>query len=214
MQILSKGWAKYVALLGVLAIFAAIIATPVSAALPDTILQVEGTHLVVADCAGDYAGDLGSCTDQISMASVAASAARQSAKLDFGTNRAQLWAMYTAMEFDVAPASGGAVDHYLAFSTSGTAGTANPGGTSGADAAYTGTSGDSLEDSLKQLLFVGSLVATSDIAPTVQFQQVGIFKTPLQFANLAIVNLANQALEGDDIEMGILIIPLETQIQE
>ena len=142
-MVFSKGWIKWAWILGALAIFAAIIATPVSAALPDTILQVEGTHIVVADCAGDYAGDLGACTDQISLASISAAAARQSDKIDFGVNRAQLWAMYTAIEFDIAPTSRDIVEHYIAFSPSATAATANPGGVSGSDAAYTGTAGDS-----------------------------------------------------------------------
>lgn len=211
---LSKGWAKYVGLLGALAVFAAIIATPVSAALPDTILQVEGTHIVVADCAGDYAGDLGTCTDQITLVSLGAGAARQSDKIDFGVNRAQLWAMYTAIEFDVAPNSGTVVEHYIGFSPSATAATANPGGVSGSDAAYTGTAGDSLTDSKAQLTFMGSLITTSDAATVVQFKSLNIFKTPTRFGSLVIVNRSGQALEGDDIEMAILIIPLETQIQE
>ena len=214
MQILSKGWTKWAGILGALAIFAAISATPVSAALPDTIVQVEGTLIVVGDCAGDYAGDLGTCTDQISLASVAAGAARQSAKIDFGVNRAQLWVMYTAIEFDIAPTSGNIVEHYIAFSPNATAATANPGGVSGSDAAYTGTAGDSLADSALQLAFMGSLIATSDAATVVQFQKLSIFKTPIRFGSLVVINSADQAFEGDDVEMAILIIPLETQIQE
>jgi len=206
---------KYIGIIAALAVLAGTMATPVSAELPDTILQVEGTHIVVADCAGDYAGDLGSCgTEQISLASLAAAGARQSDKIDFGTNRAQLWVMYTAIEFDIAPTSLDLVEHYIGFSPSATAGTANPGGLSGSDAAYTGTAGDSLADSVAQLTFMGSLIATSDASTVVQFQKLNIFKTPLRYGSVVVRNSADQAFEGDDVEMAILIIPLETQVQE
>jgi len=181
--------------------------------LPDTIYQVEGTHIVLADTT-DYAGDLGSRTDQIDLTSVGAAAARQSTKFDFTANRATLYSMYAAIEFAVAPASGAVVDFYLCFSPSATAGTANPGGTSGSDAAYTGTAGDSLADSVKQCTYIGSLVATSDATTVVQFQHIGLFKAPLRYANLVVVNNTGQALVADAVEQGVLIIPETSQIQD
>lgn len=203
---------KYLIVLAVI-LMAAMIATPVAATLPDTILVVEGTHIVVADTT-DYAGDLGSRTDQIDLTSVGAAAARQSDKLDFGANRAQLWSMDSAIEFAVAPTSGNTVDHYICFSSSATAGTQNPGGTSGSDAAYTGTAGDSLADSIKQCNYIGSLVGTSDATTVVQFQEIGVFRAPQRYGNLVIVNSADQALVADAVEQGVRIIPLEVQVQE
>ena len=213
MKILRPFWVRYLAIIIALCVLAGLSSNPVDAVFPDTITQVEGTLIVVADTT-DYTGDLGARTDQIDLTSLASGSARQSDKLDFQVNRAHLWAMYTAIEFDVAPTSGETVDFYIAFSPSATAGTANPGGTSGVDGAYTGTTGDSLDDSLKQLDYIGSLIATSDLATTVEFQQIGIFKTPLRHGTLVLDNNTSQAFEGDANEMGILIIPLETQIQE
>lgn len=198
------------ALVGLMALIG-VVANPLEAALPDTIYQVEGTHIVVADLT-DYAGDLGTRTDQIDLTSLAAGAARQSAKLDFGVNRAQLWDMYAAIEFAVAPVSQCNVDFYIGFSPSATAGTANPGGTSGSDAAYTGTAGDTLDDSLPQLDYIGSLFATSDATTVVQFSNIGWFKTPQRYGNLVVDNNCGQAFVADAVEMAVQIIPLETQI--
>jgi len=193
------------------------IATGVNAALPDTVLQVEGTHIVVADST-DYNGDLGTRTDQIDLTSISATAAREGDKLDFGVDRAQLWEMYGSVVFAVAPTSGESVDYYIGFSPSCTAGTANPGGTSGSDSAYTGTEDDSLADSIKQLSYIGSLIATADAtgssADFNQFQSIGIFKTPLQCGNPVFHNQTGQSTSAGAVFDGILIVPLETQIQE
>jgi len=208
---------RQLVMLTVAALLVMLAATPVSAALPDTIAQVEGTVIVVGDLAGDYAGAFngGTATDQITTIGLAAGSARQSDKIDFGANRAMFYSMRSGIEFDVAPTSGGTVDHYLCFSTSGTAGTDNSGGTSGSDAAYTGTAGDSLDDSIKQCKFVGSLVATADASTVVQYQQIGVFTTPSRYANLVLDNNASQAFEAvDDIEIGVLITPLESRIQD
>jgi len=175
------------------------------------------TPIVIADLA-DYAGDIGARTDQIDLTSLASGAARQSDMIDLSTPisagyLAYLYAVYAAIEFDVAPTSGGVVDFYAAFSPSAVAATANPGGCSGADGAYTGTPGDSLDDSLKQLVPIGSLVVTSDVAPAVGFQFIGFIKVPERYVSFVVDNNADQALEGDAIEMGIRLVPYVKEIQ-
>lgn len=173
------------------------------------------TAIVIADTS-DYAGDLGTRTDQIDLTSIAAGSARQSAKVDLaisGANLAQRYDVFVAIEFDVAPSSGDLVDIYAGFSPNNTAATANPGGLSGSDAAYTGTSGDSLADSLLQLTHIGSLVATSDAATTVEFQYVGSFSASERYATFVVVNNGDQAFEGDAVEMGIRIVPVTDEIQ-
>jgi len=67
------------------------------------------------------------------------------------------------------------VDVYWAASPHATAGTLNPGGCSGVDAAYTGTSGDSLDDSLMQLQYLGSISLTADADPLLQIQTFTLF---------------------------------------
>ncbi len=114
--------------------------------MPTEILVKSGTPIVWADVT-DYAGDLGARTHQIDLTSIAAAAARQGAKADLGATRAAAYAVTVAIEFAVAPTSGDVVSIWWAASPDPTAGTANPGGCTGADAAYTGTAGDSLADS-------------------------------------------------------------------
>jgi hypothetical protein len=203
---------KQIGIIAGLLLLVGIVAGPVSAALPDTIFQVDGTHIVVGDCAGDYAGDLGTCTDQISLTGLAAAAARQGVKIDLGANRAQLYSMTVAVEYSAAGTAGQTADFYLGFSPSATAGTANPGGTSGTDAAYTGTG--VLATGLRQLQFVGAISRTADTAGVVQFATVGTFRAPQRYVNLVVVNSSTTNFDSDDIEMGVLIVPLTTQIQE
>lgn len=183
--------------------------------MANEVFQKAQTAIVVADTT-DYAGDLGTRTHQIDLTSLGAGAARQSAKVDLAISGAFLatrYAVYVAIEFDVAPTSGDRVDIWAGFSPSATAGTANPGGLSGADAAYTGTAGDSLDDSLKQLDFIGALIATVEIATTVQFQFVGWLYAAERHASFVVDNNADQALEGDAIEMAIRIVGYTDEIQ-
>jgi len=176
------------------------------------ILISEGTDIVLADTT-DYAGDLGTRTDQIDLTSLATVSARQSDKIDFGDPRAAVWACFAAIEFDVAPVSGAIVSFHLAPSPSVTAGTANPGGVVGADGAYTGTTGDSLADSIKQLMLIGNMIATSDVATVVEFQFIGFFSPPERYGTIVVYNQTLQSFEGDAIEMGIRLVPLIDQVQ-
>ena len=176
------------------------------------ILLKQDTAIVWADTT-DYAGDLGGRTDQIDLTSVASTAARQGVKKDLGATRAAVYAVEVAIEYDVAPTSGNVCSIWWAASVSAVAGTANPGGVSGTDAAYTGTAGDSLADSIKQLTLIGNLVCTSDAAAVVQFQTF-IFSPELRYGSPVVWNEADQALEGDAVEMGISFTPLIDEVQD
>lgn len=166
----------------------------------------------------DYAGDGGARTAQIDLTSLANGAARQGAKRDMDTaggvaNRLpRRWSVTLRVEFDVAPSDNTTVDLYWAASLSSTVGTANPGGTTGADAAYTGTAGSTLAESLLQLQLIGSLPCTNDAA-TVVLQKTFITILPLQYGMPVVVNGGGQAFEGDAIEMSITFTPMEDEIQ-
>lgn len=179
--------------------------------MPTDILIAHGTPTVWADTT-DYAGDGGTRTDQIDLTSLASGAARQGAKADLGATRAAVFAVTVGIEFDVAPTSGDIVSIWWAPSVSATAATANPGGISGSDAAYTGTAGDSLADSILQLTLIGNLVVTSDAATVVEFQTF-IFSPELRYGSPVVFNEADQALEGDAIEMFVTFTPLKDQSQ-
>ena len=111
------------------------------------------------------------------------------------------------------PTEGGTVDIYWAASLSGTAGTANPGGTTGADAAYTGTAASTLAQSLLQLEFLGSHTATGDAQNTPQ-QSSFLVTLPTRYGMPVVVNNFDDVLNNtDDIEMSITLTPLEDEIQ-
>ena len=183
------------------------------------LIAANATPIVWADSA-DYAGDGGARTHQIDLTALGAGAARQGAKADMDnglvTDRiARRYAVTVRIEYDTGnePVDGETVDLYWASSLSGTAGTANPGGTSGADAAYTGTAGSTLAESLLQLQFIGSMPVTNDAAAIVQ-QMTFILTIPTQYGMPVLVNgSAADVFEGDAIEMSITFTPLEEEIQ-
>lgn len=179
--------------------------------MANEVLLKQGTAVVLADVT-DYAGDGGTRTDQIDLTSIANNAARQSAKVDLGALRAPRHAVTGAMEVDVAPASGTVIELYWGPSTHATAATANPGGLSGSDAAYSGTSGDSLDDSLKQLDFIGAIVCTSDADPALQIQTF-VYSPTTRYGCLVVYNKSGQAFVADAIEMFVTFTPLIDEIQ-
>jgi len=180
--------------------------------MANLILLNEGTPIVWADIGGDFGDSPIPGTVQITLVSLANGAARQGVKVDLGDPRAEIYEITFRPELDAAPASGATIELYMAPSPDGTAGTANPGGVSGADAAYTGTAGDSLADSLKQLDLVGALVCTSDAAIVVQ-QQSFKYSPPSRYVSPVVMNSSGQAFEGDDIEMSIIMIPIPPEVQ-
>lgn len=183
--------------------------------MPTEVLIKTGTIIVLADStdhAPAAANNLGTRTDQIDLTSLAAGAARQSAKIDFGATRARKYNVIVAIEWATAPTAGETIDFYLAPSPSSTAANANPGGVSGSDSAYSGYSAN-LDDSLKQLIFIGSLVATVQATTTVQIAQIGIFQPPERYATIVVDNSsAADNLVADAVEMSILISPIIDEI--
>lgn len=180
----------------------------------EILAKVGSNSIVWADHAGDF-GDsplAGVIQGQLTLVSLADGAARQGAKADLGATRAPKYSVTLRVEFDVAPVSGTIVSLYYASSPHATAGTANPGGTSGADAAYTGTTGDSLADSLKQLDLIGVLICTSDLATVVQ-QQTFVYAPSERYGMPVVFNEGGQAFEGDDIEMSVTFNPIVDEIQ-
>lgn len=153
-------------------------------------------------------------THQIDMTSVAAAASRQGAKADLGATRAAKYNVLVAIEFASAAASDEYVDFYLAWSPSATAANANPGGVSGSDAAYTGTAGDELADSVKQLEPVGSMTTTADNTTVVQYQKVGEVFATGRYVSPVVVNNGTGAFVADAVEMYIALEPIIDEFQD
>jgi hypothetical protein len=142
--------------------------------MPTEILTKLGTAKVWANTS-DYsigASNLAR-TDQIDLTSVAATEAREGTQGDFTATQAGEYRVIAGVEMNVAPTSAEVIDYYWAGTTNATAASGNPGGTVGVDGDYTGSAGDSLDDSLKQLRYLGSLVLTADASGVVQIQEIG-----------------------------------------
>lgn len=179
--------------------------------MANEILVKSGTPVVWADVT-DYAGAGGTRTHQIDLTSLADAAARQGAKADLGATRAKQYTMTVCVEMAVAPVSKAAIAIYWASSPHATAGTLNPGGCSGADAAYTGTAGDSLDDSLIQLLPLGSISLTADATTLLQTYTVTLI--PQHRYGMPIIdNNGGQALVADAVEMFVSLTPIIPEVQ-
>lgn len=180
--------------------------------MANEVLVKVGTQLVWADATdfdnSPYADDY-----QLDLTSLANSTARQGAKGDFGATRADRYAVFLSVEIDVAPASGEVIEVYWAPSPSATAANENPGGVSGSDAAYTGTSGDILDDSIKQLDFIGALICTSDADPTMQTQLIGVYSPPMRYGSPVIYNKSGQAHVADATHSYLMFQPIVDEIQ-
>lgn len=152
-------------------------------------------------------------THQIDLTSVAAGEARQGAKANLGLVRWQRYLVIVAIEFVSLAASDETVTIYWAGSPSATAGNANSGGTSGADADYTGTAGDSLADSVKQLTSIGSLTTTADNTTVVQYGDVGTLSgDSIQQYGMPVVLFSTAgAAVADAVEMYVALVPIHNQ---
>jgi len=179
--------------------------------MANEVLLKSGTPTVWADTT-DYAGDGGTRTHQIDLTSLADGAARQGAKADLGATRAERYAVTLCIEMAVAPVSGAAIDLYWAASLHATAATMNPGGCSGVDAAYTGTAGDSMDDSLNQLIPIGSLYLTADATTLLQAMTFSLFP-PHRYGMPVVDNNGGQAMHSDAVECFVALTPLVPEIQ-
>ena len=185
-------------------------------ALPDSAKITIGTPIVVAD-ATDYVDNqgMGARTDQIDLTGLAAGAAHQSDKLDFTANIDLEYVLGASIEWATAPTAGETVDFYVSWSNSATAGTNNSGGVSGSDGLYTGYSSNA-DDSLKQLQYLGSMVATTQATATVQIDtNISTFTPRARYGTLVVVNnSAGDNFHSDAVEMAVRMTPLVTQIQD
>ena len=107
--------------------------------------------------------------------------------------------------FTSAPAAGGVVGAYFGFSPSATAGTSNPGGLTGTDAAGTNT------DQLPQLAFGGGLVASNNLSTAAQYQTpyalVNADPANSPYVSPEIYNNASVALKSSSNVSTLTVVP-------
>lgn len=177
--------------------------------MANEVLHKTGTPIVWADST-DYSGPDFTQTHQLDLTSLGSGAARQGVKADLGATRARQYAVMVAFEFTGAPTAGTTVNIYWSSSPSATAGTANTGGASGTDAAYKYGEED---EWVKQLDFLGSLVATNDASTTVQKQVVAIFTPPQRYGMPVVHNDTDDTGLNDAVEMYVALIPIIDEVQ-
>lgn len=161
--------------------------------------QQTGTVKTIKASGGDAA---------MTTASLANGSYRQSAKLDLGSPFGQVYAVRSRRELAATPTAGNTLDYWWSPSTSATAGTDNDGGCSGTDAAYTGYSSNAAA-SVKQLIFIGSLVCTAQATATVQKGFVGYFTPPTRYGSLVELNGSGAAIHSSDTNNEVTLTPVE-----
>lgn len=189
------------------------------------ITQMDGTpkQIVFGDHAGDFApttaNDLRITTDgsneldaQLTLASLANGAARQSAKVDLGTDWADQYNVRAAFEFAATPTAGNAVELYFGFSPHATAANGNPGNLTGSDAAYSGYA-TNLDASIKHLYGPLIFSCTADATTTVQVAECGILVPLERYLIIVVKNESGAAFHSDDVESHIVLDPIVTEFQ-
>lgn len=162
-----------------------------------------------ADAGTDWTGG-GSITDVLTLSGLADGAGRQSDKVDLGALRAPAYTVLGCVDYTgETPTAGNLIEYYWLPSTSGTQGTGNVAGNSGADAAAPGGAIGSItlaEFIDMGAIFIGSLVVSDDAA--VQNGFVGVFGPPTRYGQLLVVNNGGDAFEADDVEMHQVLVPV------
>jgi len=187
--------------------------------MANEVLLKAGTQLSFADHAGDFSPAAGNSLEQgtptdvqLSLASIADAASRQSAKVDLGATRARTYEVIAAIEFAATPTAGELVHFYWAPSPDATAANGNPGGCSGSDAAYAGYSSN-MADSLRQLMHVGVMEVTVQVTTTVQIARCGRFQSPTRYGSLVVRNESGASFHSDDVESHVIIEPIIDEVQ-
>jgi hypothetical protein len=175
-------------------------------ALPDYIKISAGTPKTIRSSGGDAAITLASLAN----GNGTSAGGRQSATLDLGANWAQRWRIDIDIEMAATPTAGNAINLFASYSATTGAGKGN---TSGSDAAYTGYSSN-IDQSTKQLEFLGSHIVTGQATTTVQKSNVGICFPKGRYLNLVVDNRAGSAVHSDDSNCVITLTPLEESIED
>lgn len=180
------------------------------------VLVKQGSPVVWADTT-DFNGAASGLTrtHQLDVTDLANAAARQGAKADLGAARAAAFAVIVGFEVAVVPTAGLTIEVYWAASPHATAATGNPAGTSGADAAWTGTTHGTVAQAKFDLILMGVLVLTpDDDTDNVQVAVVNpAFCPPTRHGMPVVVNLAGQALHSDAVEAFVALVPITDEVQ-
>jgi len=185
------------------------------------VTEMDGTpeQICFADFDGDFsptgANDLRFSTptsSQIILAGLADGAAAQSAKVDLGAKRAEVYKVRAAFEMAATPVTGDVIELYWAPSSSSTPATGNAGGVTGASGTYAGYSAN-LAASVKQLDFIAVFVCTVQVTAVVQVAEIGMFIPSERYGSLVVKNESAAAFHSDDVECHVVFDPVVPEVQ-
>ena len=173
-----------------------------------TQLSFEGTGLSPADAGTDMR--IGTPTVvALTLSALADGAGRQSAKFDFGANRARKFSVDAAFDFTgETPTAGERVDIYFLPSHNSVAAEGNVAGNSGADAAAPdGALGSiTLAEFADQGVFIDSFIVHD--GASVQCGHVGVLEPPSRYGQLLVINESGDAFEADNVESHVVLTPI------
>jgi len=119
------------------------------------------------------------------------------------------------VELETDATAGDTIDLYWSASHSATAAVGNMGNVTGADADWAGAHGYTLAESLKQMIYIGSLIlAVQNDLDGVQLGHVGVFAPgPYRYGTLVWHNNSSVTLFSDSVEMAVRFTPIIPDIQ-
>lgn len=185
-------------------------------ALPDSFYFVDGNDIVIAHDADWSTGAHGWGTRDVELDLTSLSALtgyRMSASIDFTVNRDQLYVVQMAVEMATDPTAGETLDLYMAFS----ADNSNwSGGVTGSDASYSGYSGGTAANGVRNMLYLGSLFldALNDTDDVQIDMNLGYFVPPERYGVVVVHNNSSAALHSVMDNTAVRIRGLRGQVQD
>lgn len=134
---------------------------------------------------------------------------RQGAKGDLGANRARIWDALFTSSVGSAATAGNEIELWWAASDSGTAGTDNPGNTSGTDATFNTTPAEYKQ----QLIFIGSLILSNNAGTGIQKQYLS-FVPPCRYGMPVVINTSGQTLGATAGDHTVTLTPREEAVED
>lgn len=166
-------------------------------ALPDSFLMTSGNPIIFANTTYNptAVNNLGTRTNQINLTSLANNAARQSDKIDLGQYRSPIYSVISNLDF-LTPPQTGVVEFWWGPSVSSVSGECNPGKLTGVDSAYTGygTTQTHLDNSIKQLQYIGDFPCYPQASPSGQTAYVGELIPTHRYGSLVVYNKSGAAM--------------------
>ena len=184
--------------------------------MANEVLVKSGTVLIFANSTYSPGTNttLGTRTDDIDVVGLTANQARESVKADLTATRAAAFSVDMTVEMATDPTAGDTIDLYWSGSHSATAAVGNMGNVTGADADWAGAVGETLDESLAHMIFIGSLpLAVQNDADGVQVGHVGIFVPTERYGVLVWHNNSAVVVHSDSIECAVRFTPIIDEVQ-